>query len=138
MSRKWKEIFGEARRRDEYWVADFAYKFTEELFMLMERRGINKKQLAELMETSPAYITKIMRGDTNFTIETMVKLARRLDGKLSVHVSPSECNVRWFGVFSTDAQKTSPVRKDSIDQGYSSYEKPEEVDEANEETIAAA
>lgn len=78
------------RQRDSYWVERVKIDFAEELGRLMERRGINRAELAQRIGTSAAYISKALRGDTNFTIESMVKLVRALDGRLELHIGGLE------------------------------------------------
>lgn len=93
-----KKLLAKAKERDEYWVAKAISDFTDDLQRLMEQRDVNKAELARRIESSPAYITKVMRGDTNFTVESMVRLARALDGQLCIHVGRNEDSVRWFDV----------------------------------------
>lgn len=83
------------RQRDSYWVERVKIDFAEELGRLMERRGVNRAELAQRIGTSAAYISKALRGDTNFTIESMVKLVRSLGGRLHLHISGEEDRVRW-------------------------------------------
>ncbi|WP_414041529.1 helix-turn-helix domain-containing protein [Acidithiobacillus sp. M4-SHS-6] len=40
-----------------------------------EEKNISRSELASRIETSLPYITKVMRGDANFTLETMAKIA---------------------------------------------------------------
>jgi len=87
----------------DYELANAEMDFTDSLETLMQRRGINKSELARRIETSPAYITKILRGSTNFTLETMVKLVRALDGELHVRACAKEDQARWFHAIRTDA-----------------------------------
>lgn len=78
------------RGGDEYWVERAKIEFVEGLVREMENRSITRAQLAERIGASTAYITKVLRGDTNFTIESMVKLTRALGGNLSVQVTGKE------------------------------------------------
>jgi len=48
--------------------------------------GLSYADLAKKMGTSAAYISKVFRGDTNLTIESMVKLARATGGQLDARV----------------------------------------------------
>lgn len=59
----------------------------------MEVQGLSRKALAEKLNTSPAYVTKVLRGDVNFTLETMTKMALAVDGRLRIEVV--DRNVRW-------------------------------------------
>ena len=96
------ELFAEAEKKDSYWSKQAALDFTSELYQLMKQRGITKKELAQKLGTSQAYITKVFKGDANFTIESMVRLTRALKGKLSLHVTPQEeKTVNWYRVLDT-------------------------------------
>lgn len=84
MNQKQSNVLDRFRDTLDYEVAKVELAFTESLETLMQQRGVNKSELAKRIHTSPAYITKILRGSTNFTLETMVKLVRALDGELTV------------------------------------------------------
>lgn len=75
-----------AKKRESYWVEKAKIGFAVALERRRKAANISNAQLAEKLGTSPAYISKIFRGDTNFTIETMVKLARATGGTLKLDV----------------------------------------------------
>lgn len=83
---------------DDYWVESAKVDFAVAMERLMKQRNIRKKDIAEQLHTSPAYITKVMRGDVNLTIESMVKLSRAVDGDLHIHIAPKAAKVRWAEV----------------------------------------
>jgi transcriptional regulator with XRE-family HTH domain len=97
-NKTFKELITSARQRDSYWAARAVLDFTEDLVRLMAQRNVSNAVLARKIGTSPAYVTKVLRGDTNFTVDTMVRLARALDGQLCVHVGRKEDGVRWIDV----------------------------------------
>lgn len=102
LTKSFDELFKEAKKSDSYWAEKTILDFTIELHQLMKRRGISKKELAEKLGKSQPYITKILRGNVNFTIESMVKLVRVLDGELNIHVTPKEEKGKsWFRVLET-------------------------------------
>jgi transcriptional regulator with XRE-family HTH domain len=88
--RSFAQLLAEAKERDSYWVARAIATFTEEFHRLAEEGKISRAELARRLGTSPAYITKILRGNVNFTVETMVRLARAVGGQLHLHVRPQE------------------------------------------------
>lgn len=98
--KSFKSLLEKARQRDAYWVAKAIQDFTEDLFRLMEGRDVTKAELARRIGKSPAYVTKVFRGNSNFTIDSMVKLAHALDGQLCIHVGRKESSVRWLDVIS--------------------------------------
>lgn len=93
-----KAFIKDAKKQDTYWVEKAILEFTSELYKLMLENGVSKKEMANTIGTSPAYITKVFSGNANFTIESMVKLTRALEGKLSIHVSHKDSKVIWRDV----------------------------------------
>ena len=52
-------------------------------------------------------MTKVFRGDANFTIETMVTLTRALDGHLNLHITAKEEKVvNWLRVIRGGKKET--------------------------------
>ena len=75
---------------DPEYLAEAAKNFfAVSLERRMQQQGLSKADLARRLETSPAYITKILRGDTNLTIRSMVDLARAVDSALHIHLAPA-------------------------------------------------
>ncbi len=52
----------------------------------MERAGINRTELAEAAGVSPAFVSKVLNGSTNYTLKTMAKLARAAGAVLPVRL----------------------------------------------------
>jgi transcriptional regulator with XRE-family HTH domain len=95
-AKSFAELFEKAKERETYLSASIILEFTEGLYNLMQKNNISRKELAKRLGTSPAYITKVLRGDINFTIDSMVKLAKAAGGTVQVHIGQKE--VRWFGI----------------------------------------
>ena len=85
-----RELFKEAERHEDYWVAGAILAFTEDLTRVMEREGVSRAELARRLGATPAYVTKILRGNVNFTLATMVRLARALGTELQVQLTPAQ------------------------------------------------
>lgn len=71
----------------------------EELWQAMERTGTNKAELARRTGTSPQYITKVFRGTTNFTLDSVVALFHYVGYDLEVAAHPKagvSANLRDF------------------------------------------
>lgn len=81
-------LFDEAEKRTEFWEEDAIIGFTEDVCLAMEQAGVSRAELARRLGTSQAYVTKVLRGNANFTIKTMVRLAAALDSELRVHFAP--------------------------------------------------
>lgn len=83
----------------DYLSEDLKIEFAVNIERMMSRININKSELANRIHSSPAYITKVLRGDANPTIETMVKLTNAVEGALHIHIAPKSAKVRWFNLF---------------------------------------
>jgi transcriptional regulator with XRE-family HTH domain len=86
--KSFKELFDQAKERDTYWVASLIYDFTEGLHKIMEANRVSRSELAHRLGVSPAYITKVLRGNINFTLDSMVRLARAAGGEVSLQIAP--------------------------------------------------
>lgn len=78
MSEPLATLFREASETVEFEVETTKLEFTETLLAAMETKGITKAKLAELLGVKPARVSALLRGDNNFTIDTMVRLCRAL------------------------------------------------------------
>lgn len=81
-------LFEAAERQDEYWTERAIAEFTEDLSRWMETRKISQAELAAAVGVSPAYISKVLKGNVNFTLATMTKLARAVGATVHVRLSP--------------------------------------------------
>lgn len=89
----------------EYKVEDAKIAFAVELSKQIEHEGIIRRELADNIGSSPAYITKVLRGESNLTIESMIKLSVAAKGELHIHVTPRNSSMRWFGLYVNQAVK---------------------------------
>ena len=97
-SSAFKDLLQKAKQRDSFWVERAALEFTVDIARLMKQGRLSKADLARRLGTSPAYVTKILRGDANFTIDSMVRLVRAVEGRLHIHVADEDRRVRWFDI----------------------------------------
>lgn len=81
------ELLKRAEEHDDYWLAGAILEFTEDVVREMDRQGISRTELARRLGSTPAYVTKILRGKVNFTLATMVKLARALGSEVHVQLT---------------------------------------------------
>jgi len=86
LQNEFADLFNWAEQQDEYWVEGAKIEFAEQMLAQMDAQNISRKELASRLGTSPAYVTKILRGSTNFTIESMVNIAQALNCELCTHL----------------------------------------------------
>ncbi|ATX80651.1 helix-turn-helix protein [Mariprofundus aestuarium] len=80
----------------------------------MNQLGMSKSDLAHAASTSNAYITKVLRGESNLTIESLVKFTEAVDGDLHIHISPKNAHVRWSEVITGGAYDKSVASVASV------------------------
>jgi len=88
--KSFRELFAEAERDPDFWTEKAILRATEEIFLAMERQAISRAELARRLGSSPAYVTKVLRGNANFTLATLARIAFALEGELKFHISPRE------------------------------------------------
>lgn len=82
--RTFAEIVESMKDTLEYQVEELSLAFTEAVLLRMEELGdLSRTELAERMGTTTPYVTKLLRGKSNFTFETLVKLARALECRIA-------------------------------------------------------
>lgn len=87
ISNKLKAFMEKAEKSDSYWITKAKLAFAVALEEKRKKARMSYKDMAIKLETSPAYMTKVFRGDANLTIESMVKLARAAGGQLSLDIT---------------------------------------------------
>jgi transcriptional regulator with XRE-family HTH domain len=93
-----RELFKSARRSIQYAVEGVILDFTEQVVARMQSLGMSRTRLAENIGSSPAYVTKVLSGGTNFTLESMVKFAAALDADLKLQLVPKASSGAWMPV----------------------------------------
>jgi len=93
---KLRDLKAKVKSRDGFWVEKLKLDFTKALSAQLKRKNIKKGELARKLDLSAPYITKVMRGEENLTIESMVKLARAAGGSLHLHISDENSDVSWI------------------------------------------
>jgi transcriptional regulator with XRE-family HTH domain len=81
-------LFERAEARDSFWIQRAKTYVGLDLERLFEQSGMTKSQWADKIGKSKAYVSKLFRHDVNFTIETIVKLARSLNGRVEIRIVP--------------------------------------------------
>lgn len=100
------DLFAQARQSPAFKAETLALEFIRALETRMDDLGLSRTELAARTGVSKPYITKLFRGDGNFTLETMVRFAAALDLDLHLAVSQTGQEMRWLTVHS-GAEPTS-------------------------------
>ncbi len=70
-----------SRKHLAYYEEGLRVETAARILDAMENRSVSRSELARRLNVSPAYITKILRGNANLSLESLAKLAFALDLK---------------------------------------------------------
>jgi transcriptional regulator with XRE-family HTH domain len=99
------ELFQRVEKHTDYWVELAKLEFTEEVLARMKEAGVKKSQLAASLGAKPAFVTRLVSGHNNFTLETMVRVARALNCGFRSHLEPAGTKACWIDVLKDEPQR---------------------------------
>ncbi len=99
---RYRHFLQEARKSVDFWVDGPITEFAEDIWRLMEEQKVSRAELARRLGTSRAYITKLLGGNANFTLQTMTKVAMALGSTIHVHVADQKAITRWIDELPTE------------------------------------
>jgi transcriptional regulator with XRE-family HTH domain len=86
MMKNFNTLFNEARNTSTFACEKEKLRFAMQIHAMLQSLDISRSEFAKRLGKTKGYITKIMRGDTNFTIETMIAMAHALGGSVNVNI----------------------------------------------------
>lgn len=89
------ETMDDLRKSIPYIQASLKFRFANELHDQIESSGERQKDIAERAGKSEAYISKVLRGDSNLTIDTMVELIHAARGALHIKITDANDGLLW-------------------------------------------
>jgi transcriptional regulator with XRE-family HTH domain len=81
-----KERVKKFEKDPEYILEGLMLELNEQILELLYKKGMTRKQLAKELGVSPAYITKLLNGNPNLTLKSLVKIATVMDVSLSINI----------------------------------------------------
>jgi ribosome-binding protein aMBF1 (putative translation factor) len=77
-----------SKNRLAYYEEGLRVETATRILDAMEHRSVSRSELARRLDVSPAYITKILRGNANLSLDSLAKLAFALDLKWDLILMP--------------------------------------------------
>lgn len=111
ISKGFSALLGRLETSEGYDLDALKVELCEQIYLIMEQENVTKAELARRLQTSRAYITKLLQGSANLTLDSLVKVARALDCKVSVELrskAKGEVGTIW------EAKKVTSLRLDSF------------------------
>jgi transcriptional regulator with XRE-family HTH domain len=106
-------LFERLENSEGYELDALKVELCEQIYVIMEQEEITKAELARRLQTSRAYITKLLQGSANLTLESLVKVARALGCKLIVKLK-SKAGEEFGSIW--DAKKVTSSLSESVIQ----------------------
>jgi len=103
---RFNKLMDQSRQSPEFWMEKAIIEYTEEIVSQMAQQGISRTELARRLGKNPAFVTKLLRGNNNFTFDTVVRIARALEMEFVPHMKPVGWQTQWL-----DCSPSKPVEK---------------------------
>jgi transcriptional regulator with XRE-family HTH domain len=81
MAKDFQDILAQAKSSEMYDKEVLRGEISDQIACLMQAANVSRAELARRLGKSPAYITKILQGNANFTLDSLVQIARVLGCK---------------------------------------------------------
>jgi transcriptional regulator with XRE-family HTH domain len=116
---------------EEWDFYNYTDEISDQIYALMERKKINKAELARRLGKSRAYVSKVLCGEANITIKTLAKILNALGAKVEFKIVDKNEPINWLGL----VKKTH--RYDISTKNYSKYHVRKDKRIVSKEPIAA-
>lgn len=117
--KSYKALVRAAKDTDTYWIESVKHDFAFSIHRQIQRHGITNAALAKKLGVTPPYISKVLKGDENLTIESMVKIVRAANGRLHLQVADQADGLRWLNVI--------PGRKNEFTVNAEAFRKSKQI-----------
>jgi transcriptional regulator with XRE-family HTH domain len=124
-SQRYATLFEQAETSVAYWSTPPLTEFSRSLDRLIRMKLTSQAALATKMGVSRAYISKVLRGDSNLTVTAMAKIAMALGAVIHIHVAEKNVGVRWVEVIESNDKLVNGIDKMArIEFGTAQTEQP--------------
>jgi transcriptional regulator with XRE-family HTH domain len=104
-------LYAELEPTPTYQASALAVNFLAKVHARMQVLGMTRANLARKVGVSPAYITKLFRGSTDLSFNTMVKFSDAVDCKLHLRLVNANHRIQWFDEV---AKRALPLHTDMV------------------------
>jgi len=100
----------DAMESADYQVEDVILSLTGEFLERLELTGTTRTELASRLGVKPPRVTRILQGNDNFTLRTVVHMADALGCKLVFALAPCGAETRWTHYFNGGSGEAKTAR----------------------------
>jgi transcriptional regulator with XRE-family HTH domain len=86
VAERFANLLQRAELTDAYQIDRLKVEISERIYNAMKEQGVSNAELARRLGKSRAYVTKLLRGTTNFTLESLVRIGRALSCEVEIEL----------------------------------------------------
>lgn len=90
---------GDLNQSLDFQQVDAKLVFAVQLKKAMDREGVNASELAKRLGVSKPMVSKLLSGETNVTIDTMVKAAHHLRSRLYLNLADEQASAKFMSSY---------------------------------------
>jgi transcriptional regulator with XRE-family HTH domain len=121
-----KSLLDSAKGSHRFKLERAILKFTEQLSVRMGEMEMGPSALAQKIGVKPPYISKILRGTSNFTLDTIIKMASAVNCDFVFDLVPRDSVKEWstssLREFRTTASSNPQPAHNRLGKSYGPYE----------------
>jgi transcriptional regulator with XRE-family HTH domain len=88
VTERFADLLQRAELSDAYQIDRLKVEISERIYNAMTQQDISNAELSRRLGKSRAYVTKLLRGTTNFTLESLVRISRALSCEVEFELLP--------------------------------------------------
>jgi plasmid maintenance system antidote protein VapI len=85
---RFTDLLQRAEQSDAFQIDRRKAEISERIYQAMKQQDVSNAELARRLGKSRAYVTKLLRGTTNFTLESLVRIGRALSCEVEFELLP--------------------------------------------------
>ena len=91
---RFSDLLQRAELSDAFQIDRLKVEISERIYNAMNQQGVSNAELARRLGKSRAYVTKLLRGTTNFTLESLVRIGRALSREVEFELLPKHAQTK--------------------------------------------
>lgn len=116
MVNNFQDLLDRIKAMDSYDSEVARDEVSNQIDTLMRKENVSKAELARRLKKSRAYVTKILQGNANFTLDTLVRIAKVLGYKFAPTFVPLESEWKPAGAIHLSARATRTTSDLTVDE----------------------
>ena len=103
-----------AKKHPAYWQEDLLLTVANRLSSEMAAQGVTQAEIARRLTVSPAYVSRVLRGHENLTLQTLAKIAFELGKRWECLVVNMNERLTLYAAFATEDETVTRRVKNTL------------------------